>query len=1126
MRTVSATGSTVTITSLLILFLGATHLFALGSGEEETPEERLARAAALIEDRQYDESVEDIASAVESDEEYIEEAEALFRRIRNARQEWLEAGEEVLANLERLRDPDLEAADILSTAAETLASVRRMASVYPNPNPEDAAIIQDLNERVSLTVDQQRFRFIVETAASQIEVGEYVAAVQTYVEGVEQELGDLTAEQQAFVTQENGIDLQRGVFESQDRSLADQGFAQARESVRALSVGDATDSETPFVDLAPVARQEVSRLTATFSAGEFENADELIQGYLPTLRSVLDLYSALSGAASVIAEQEETNAQRLREDPDYEYDWHTRFVSDLVLGRRAQDGRLPEGILHAVEQVRAIVLDGPPEVTVEFASNNYRDVIDLLLAFPWEELESPQDDAAVRAHVEQVLPLLDTVETAALTSVEIINAADELGLAVSDLLESPAPAALALAPILSAVEEVPDPTRQVLLSDATLLLASVVDLQRVVPALESAFIAATPLASTTERDPLATQRQQIADPLAVLVARSAGWSNSPAALRELYTPRHGPYLDNLIGLTRAYETDVAAQIAEIDVDALEERLQALEQAVSEAQSDLSVTETVPGTDLEQPRPLSGQARDILLPVVGLDQQTGEIIFEDGSLSALRDDALSLAESLASEAVHISLDERVQQEEQTAREIAATVGSAASGLLSEAADLLGQALEQVSIAEESEADGRAVIGEISDLLGQANAAAQNGQIGDASELLGRAQRLLSSENPSVADAGDYFQTSLANWYRPEIEDFWSAQQVSLNSDIVQAQQEIVFVQVDQLSARAQDAIADREFADALGILEEAELIWTNVFPTTVNRTLTALLRQARTGFDQEASRVLREDMPGFSRLSRTLTNAYIAFDDAAYRDSRAALTVFFNEQPLNFEARLLEVRLALATAEGNADSIVNNLIDGALEAVDLTVDQLNEIDPYLISDAEANAALELEARLSAVREVVRETGSASAAVVQRITGLLELTDEVLRPPAILPDPPVDLLAEANRVLARADQFGDWATLPRAEQEQVLALVEQALQRVPGYGPAVQRWQRIVALIGGRQPLPAAGQAILEQAISLRNQRQVANALTLMEDYLAVNPNAVLNSEFNNLLNQLRSAQRGR
>ena len=1129
MRRVTAARSTCIVLALAILLtIPARSALAGGGRERETPEERLARAAALIEQRQFDDSVEDIASAVEDDEEYVERAEELFRRIRDARQEWLEIGDEVLDNLARLRDPELPQSEILPAAVDTLASVRQMDAVYPNPNPEDAEIINDLNARVSLTVDQQRFRLVAEQAAAALEAGDYVTAVQFYVDGVEEDFGDLTEEQQALVTQETGIDLQRGVFESRPASLSDELLASARESIRELAVGDPEDLPEPFVSLAPVAQEEVAVLNATFAAGEFENADQLIADYLPTLRTVLDLSQAVREAAAVIETQEALNAQRLLEDPDYEYDWHTRFVSDLVLGRLTLDGESgsDEGLLYAVEQVRSIVLDGPADVTTEFASTNYQDAVALLTGFPWQERTSPADDDQARTHVAEVLPLLGRVQTAALTAVEIINAADELGLEIAQTDALAGPALAAYAPVLDARTLIGEQSRETLLGQATVLLASSLDLGSAVQTFETAFRAATPLASESDRTLLAGQRTDLQAPLSELEQLRDSWETVPDALEAAYATQHASYVGSLVSLAQSYETDVAARIARIDVAELQRRRATLQQSVDSADSNLSRTEVLDGTSIEVARPLSGAARDSLLPLVGTTSGTEVTDALTGELAQLRQDALALASSLESDVVHVSTDPRVESEEQAAREIAAAIGGVNAGILGRAVELLELALERVAVAQESESAGRGVIAEIQDLVLEASAASENGLTTRASELLGDAQQLLSSDNPAVVDAGDLFQTSLANWYRPDVEEFWNSQQVVLNNSVVEAQQSIVFVEVDQLSAQAQEALSEQDYADALGILEQAENIWSNVFPTTVNRTLTALLRQARTGFDQEASRVLREDMPGYTRLSRTLTNAYIAYDDGAYDEARAALTVFFNEQPLNFEARLLEVRLELASAQGNASTVVNSLIDGAIEAVDLTTIRLQQIDPYLISNAEATAALELEARLIAIREVVEDTGTDAGQAADRISNLLSLTDQVLRPPAIVPDPPVNLRAEADELIARAEAYGDWATLPGSEQQEVLALLERALQLVPGYSPAVQRWQQLVALVGGRQTLPAAGQAVLEEAITLRNQRQIADALTVMEDYLDVNPNAVLNKEFNDLLAQLQAAQRGR
>jgi tetratricopeptide (TPR) repeat protein len=501
--------------------------------------------------------------------------------------------------------------------------------------------------------------------------------------------------------------------------------------------------------------------------------------------------------------------------------------------------------------------------------------------------------------------------------------------------------------------------------------------------------------------------------------------------------------------------------------------------------------------------------------------------DDGQLVDLRTDASTAVTRLREEVPYVVPDNRIQEEISTAQRIAAVVGTVNVGLLNRSQEILEQSLAQIQIAEETEAEGRNQVDRIEDLLSQADAANNIGNIDDASELLATAKRLFGATEPTdptaptEPDVGEIFEVSLENWYRPEVEEFWRQESTRLANLIDGAEIRIVFNRVDQMIETAQPLVQGRDFADALDILESAQQIWDENFPTRSNAALTALLRRARTGFSQESARVLREDLPGYSRLSQILNTAYGAFDDRSYQTAEDALELFFTEQPLNFQARLLEVRLALANAEDEPDDVVTDLVQSAIEEAGVSRAALRSGN---VSDGSVGNLLELESKLVAILEVIEDNPGVTQAPRDDINQILAQVDRIVRPP--LPPPPPGI-PEANARIARADAFGDWADLAPNQLNAVVNLLTQALNIVPGYSPAIERYQFAISLPGAPAPVrvPPAGQTVMQNANELIAQGNIDQAVSVMEQYIGQNPNAPMDPEFEDLYFRLKQAQLG-
>ena len=376
-------------------------------------------------------------------------------------------------------------------------------------------------------------------------------------------------------------------------------------------------------------------------------------------------------------------------------------------------------------------------------------------------------------------------------------------------------------------------------------------------------------------------------------------------------PEHTAYVASRIELARDYELGVVQQIARIELRELESRLSAVESTVRAAGRDLSATDPVSN----DPRPRTAQTRDRLRPLVGTVVGTRVTSTSTGTLQTLRDDSRSLAAALRGEEPYIAPDAEIQADISRAEEIAETVGTNTTGLLAEARALLQRSLEQIAEAERLEELGLERADEIASLIDEAEAQNNAGNVREASVLLDEAEDVLSSNSPN--DASNLFLASLQNWYRPEVESRWNATRERLSERLNAARRDIVLARVNILAQQAQPLLEppDERPGEAILLLEEAEALWETVYPLIQNPAITPLLRRARI-LESQQQQVLTEETPGFERLSQILNTARTAFDREDYDTAQRALDFFLAEQPLNAEARLLDIRLEFASGTGS------------------------------------------------------------------------------------------------------------------------------------------------------------------------------------------------------------------
>ncbi len=1105
------------------------------------PEESLTQADESIRGQRYDDAIPRLVDAVRADDDQLPAAEVRFEQIRQARLAYIAKGREVEAELRELIAGDIGPQMVIPTAFEALRLIAEMTDILPFPNPEERELITELQSRVLLTIDRRRFDALMRAASEELDSANYVRAVEIYVDGLGEygfELSsaardDAVADGQAQIAallETDGIAIQIGSFNPADYELTGPRFATARDTIRRRTVSPAPDS---FATIASPSRTQAQVMIDSFAAGDFDDAQGQIADYLPLLRQVTDVYRTVLEAGEVISELEALNASRAIVDEAYRYNWHIRFVADIVLGRPDREGaRRPEGVLHAVERVWDYVANGPVEATRAFGAERYADASATLLAFDWAAVVSPGDDAVVSAHVENAAAALGSVAVSYRTAAEILNVSRSLGL---DIPEADAVARGSdLIPLTESVGVLGDGGgREEILEEfleALAFVGSSRELDAVVRLAQSAYQAGSRLVSQSSVSALTAQRSAVLERIDGLSARFEEWEAFAAAVasaapREANlatdaAPDHADYIRARIDQTRRYDVAIVRRISEIGVEELNRRLSSQGATVNSAASDLAAVDPLS----DAPRPRAAQARDRLRPLVGTVTGTRVVSTATGTLEGLRNDAAALAEELRAEPQHVRGDDRVQGVALQAEQIASTVGTRTSGLLANAVSLLEQSLRQIATGQELEQRALERVSEVDQRIDEAQAENAAGNVLEASFLLDQADRLLSSNDPQ--DASNLFTASLENWYRPELERQWDEIRERLSDRLNDARRDIVLARVDLLAADAAPLLdpppgEDARPGEAIMLLEEADALWSTVYPLIQNPVITPLLRRARI-LQSQQQQVLSEEVPGFERLSQTLNTARVAFQEGDFGTARQALSFFLGEQPLNAEARLLDIRLELETGQGSPDAIVRGYVNRSLDEVTEQRGDAAAVESAIlnlrVSDDVFNNLLPLRSKLLAIEEIIVDRPAVSAAVRTRIDALLDSIEVILNPPPP-PAPPNPRLV-ADDIIDGLVARGDWENLPVAEQTEIYEELVRVTTILPGYERATQLIRLIQSYLPTVRTPTAAEQAIMTRATRLVQQGDFTGALAELERYQAVaDRDPMLIPDWRNLYNDL-------
>lgn len=1144
----------------MFLLLFAPALFGTGQFEVVSPEERLRQAADLIAREQYNTSVPGLVKTWEEDPEQAEVVEEQFREIRSVYEQYLAKGEEVQAKLLEILSEDLTADELLPRAIEALDLIAEMEDILPDPNPRDAELITELRYTVQLNIDRRRFQNLMEAAALRLAEGDFAGAAEIYINGVD-DLAALTSleegESEISITLENGLDIQRPAFEIRDYGILGTSVAAARESVRAVGL--------EFAQTAPVALDRSEELSAAFESGDFTDVEAQISGYLAVLGTVTRFSLDTRSAGEVLAEAEAFVAAQRLQDEEFRYDWHIRFLRDIVLGRPGVDG---EGLLVTMEAVRQVVEEEPILAVRQYGDGRYLAAVETLSGIDWPRNAgaaslTPVDaaaNAALNTAVSSSDQGLQEASLAFTTYMQILSVSRVIGVTVPA-----APARVggvedavlrrewsgyvdAASELIRRFRELEDPGLAGRLTSAAVLAVAGSELREI--AQRAADGVGVASARRTTIAALDAQRDALTSILGGLANPESGTLRALSDRgREFRDLTLGATLDDLataaLGFREAYsaarildheqyERDIVEAIAAIEFNGLDSRVASLRTRTDTAERQVNgITEAVVSRDeLGNPvRDESGRivsfqalrrypdrARDTLVPMVGRVSGTRIVSTADGEFQLFLNEARAFIERYRSELPHVVQAPAIQNVIRQVEGLAATVGEVNDpALFQRARTTLQRALDAIVQAQSLEAQGEERVSSIRQLLDAARRANQAENLVEAGENLAQAERLLKSDDSRIQDASDLFGSSLEVWYRPALEQQWNAVQQDLNAQIASAQADIVITRVQQAVRTAQPLVDDQLWMDALKILQEADDLWSSVFPQNSYPPLLRLLRYVETAIAKQNERELREDDADYDKLAPILSRATQAVSQGLYTEAARLLDQFLRAQPNNLEARLLEVDIALASEEGAIATKLERLIAGALPEGVARAD-IDELEPA--------AALELQSLLIAIVERLSERTDVSRAILARIEDEVALLEDILSPPPVVIVTP-DLRAEAARLVDRALGQGPLETLTAAELSTAIGLLENALEIDPAYTRAIDLLSFALRLPNAprRAALDATEQQVFKQARDAFARGDLLASLQLVEQLWANSDNQK-DTELNRFRQELLDALRRR
>ncbi|NBC28594.1 MAG: hypothetical protein GVY29_01215 [Spirochaetes bacterium] len=899
----------------------------------------------------------------------------------------------------------------------TLQIIDQMEQMDEFPNERVQEQITDARVIAQLAFDRNVAATIMEEARTLIEQQQYAQAVDRYL---------------------SGFDLQRPRFEEQDypQSIVDSAN-QAIEQIRGAAQS--------YLDTRQVFLSRERELVSAVSAQEPEAVQTTAAPYSESFVALDDVRSELQQATELLRELRVRIAELNPEDP---VDWHLRLITEFTRGLQTE---AQEGIIGILNR---------------FLSGSRNRVA--------ESFASEEEAMWARARTAVEEERYDDAQSG-FTALEQIAESDQRILTLATPIEAPTEA-----PLPEMLGEVPSAFRGRMVSAR---LTDTASARLAESAVLSARDESIPAALPQELAALEERRTLHSEIVAALREQLAAWNtfrseqitavaeqlSEPVSARAEFTATRLEQRESRF-VSREIETMDA--IGGIRLSGLQERYEQLD-----GLRDIAVRlmEGVPYSSQEvavQALTGEGEAPE---PAEGAEGEGADVQvsyrYPDAGLIRLQD-AQSQADSLLAdlqsfisefndEPAYIRQSQAVQGHLNEARDLLSTLESTRNQI----ADRIIEAENQIAESQDLREEG-------DELIAEARQAVTQEEIEEARSI--------------VEEARDAFFQALELQQDVAFRQESDALIQQLGDEILEAENQIVVRRTRQLVQEAEQQYDAEQYQTAFDTLENAQETWARTHPNEQNPEVQALLRYVNAALNLEGSRELAETEPLYPVLSNYL---YVAREDfveaqelldegqpsaAERRLVRADenLTNVTAVRPLNWEARVLKLRILQLQNAENFDEIFERRYEDAL-------DQRDENPQEALTSLETLAALNPD-----------------------YPGLQQAIIDLEIDLGIRPDPVTQAqIAESNQLLQEAQGIVQGGA-GQAQTQAAISLLEEAVTLNPDNDQAKILLDELRIGLGGRATvaLSSEDEQLFRRAEQLFVQNSVAQAYAIVQRLL--------------------------
>ncbi len=316
----------------VIILLLITVIFSpfniFGSGQKE---DRMPQVHTLMDERRYNDAILLLAEIMKTNPDRFAEAQVLMQKITTARDSYNFLYDKLIKVLD---PPEGEVID----EEKAYSIIREMESLDSNPNKAAVAAFSQAKKSIVFAVENRTYSIIMETAAAQIEAGEYTNAVNTYLEGY-------NLHNDGFVEKNYGNIVQDQVEIFQD-------------TIRVAAKG--------FLDLYDTLTKEAEKYSGIIAEGSLNSIESGYSDYSAAMIQAGEYWKVLKGTGAKL--------EKLRESVQREDESDIPYISTnriLTVGRSAFSGT--EGIAGVISYVWDNAQNLVVEVILSQMENTYRE---------------------------------------------------------------------------------------------------------------------------------------------------------------------------------------------------------------------------------------------------------------------------------------------------------------------------------------------------------------------------------------------------------------------------------------------------------------------------------------------------------------------------------------------------------------------------------------------------------------------------------------------------------------------------------------------------------------------------------------------------------------------------------